>query len=129
MKTPNINKCNDVFTYQYTISKKDLNHAGSWDVSKILIKINVVNSFIIQTFFAGINYDKLLNARQHVDFVGQAVLGDEIEIESRETNRDSQFSYIKVIVSKSERGKKKPIAEGDFIFMIEKFALGPLSLS
>ena len=129
MKEPAIKKHDDVFRYQYTISKKDLNHSGSWDVSKILIKINVVNSFIIQTFFAGISYDRLLNTKQHIDFVGMAVLGDEVEIESKETGRDNQFSYIKVIVSKTVNKKKKVIVEGDFIFMIEKFTHLPLSLS
>lgn len=129
MKLPEIKKCDDVYKYQYTISKKDLNHSGCWDVSKILIKINIVNSFIIQTLFAGINYDKLLNTRQHIDFLGMAVLGDEVEIESKETARDAQFSYIRVTVSKVLHKKKKVIAEGDFIFMIEKFNTLPLSLS
>jgi hypothetical protein len=129
MKAPQVRKCDDIFKYEYILSKKDLNHLGSWDVSKILIKINVVNSFIIRTMFSGISYDRLINSRQHVDFTGLAVLGDAVEIESKETGRDNRFSYIKVTVSKTVHNKKKVIAEGDFIFTIEQFTTLQLSLS
>ena len=129
MKAPQVRKCDDIFKYEYILSRKDLNHSGSWDVSKILIKINVVNSFIIQTIFSGINCDRLINSRQHIDFTGLAVLGDAVEIESKETSRDNQFSYIKVTVSKTVHNKKMVIANGNFIFMIEQFTTLQLSLS
>ncbi len=105
----------NLLTKRFTVVRENLNKDGVLAICKMLNEMIKLNDRAIKIAFGGLNYDSITAAHYEIDFIGQADLGDTVEIESQYTPTKNDSLLIDIIIRK-RTDKTITIGEGRFVF-------------